>query len=208
MRESRTPVEKVEHDNGHDDRDAGNGHDRGQVDADERDRLGRFGHLFGDGQHEDGEGEEDGDAERDFLSRVGRQTEHQHGQRRHHHAGEDDVVHVVERLPPDVQRHRDGREGLSGATRINALCSDDLNVALKFPFAVALVVLRVHVFAPAHDVNLQGEKRYFYDTDLVFDPRCSFFHDVVILRQTKSYLIAINRSRLHEAEEKKSFPLL
>ena len=45
------------------------------------------------------ERQDDCDPERDLLARVRRQAEHQDRQARHHHAGEHDVVHVVQRLP-------------------------------------------------------------------------------------------------------------
>ena len=55
-------------------------------------RLGRFRHFLRDGQHEDREGEQDGDPEADLLSRVRWQAEHQDRQGAHHHAREHNVV--------------------------------------------------------------------------------------------------------------------
>ena len=52
--------------------------------------------------------EYNGDPEGDLLPGVRGQTEHQHRQARHHHARENDVVHVVQRLPtyPEINKYK------------------------------------------------------------------------------------------------------
>ncbi len=60
--------------------------------TDERNRFWRLRHFLRDGQHEDREGEQHGDAQADLLSGIWRKTEDQNGQGAHHHAREHDVV--------------------------------------------------------------------------------------------------------------------
>ena len=69
----------------------------------ERHGFRRGGDLLSDEQHEHGEGEEDGETQRDFLPGHGRQPEGQDVERGQHHARDDDVEEVEERVPLQVQ---------------------------------------------------------------------------------------------------------
>ena len=69
----------------------------------ERHGLGRGGDLLCDEQHEHGEGQEDGEAQRHLLTGHGRQPEGQDVQRRQHDAGHDDVEEVEEGVALEVQ---------------------------------------------------------------------------------------------------------
>jgi len=58
-------------------------------------------HDLGYEQQEHGECEQHGDAQRHLLAAVRRQVEHQDGERRDEHAGDDQVDGVEQRLPLD-----------------------------------------------------------------------------------------------------------
>ena len=62
-----------------------------------------LGHLLGDGEHEDAEGEDYGDAEGNLLARVRGQAEDEYREAGHHHAREHNVVHVVQGLPTNSE---------------------------------------------------------------------------------------------------------
>ena len=120
--------------------------------TDERNGFGRFRHLFGDGQHEDGEGQEDGDTERDLLARFRRKAEDEQSQHGHHHAGQNDVVHVIERLPANLESDRQIRKRLW-----TAAVEDDVADETRFqqlPLAVRHVVGQIHFRRPVCHVHL------------------------------------------------------
>ena len=63
--------------------------------TDERNELGGGRHVLGDEQHEDGVGEQDGDAERDLLTGVRRQTERQQTEHVQRDARQNYVEHIT-----------------------------------------------------------------------------------------------------------------
>ena len=65
----------------------------------ERYGLAGLRHSLGDCQHEDGEGEDDGDTQSDLLSGVRRHAEDKNCEGRHHHTREHYIVHVVQGFP-------------------------------------------------------------------------------------------------------------
>jgi len=79
--------------------------------TDERDELGCRRHVLGNEQHEDGVGQQHGDAERHFLAGVRRQTERQQAEHVQRHARQNYVEHVatpilILRYRPRGQRKR------------------------------------------------------------------------------------------------------
>lgn len=75
-------------------------HGKQQVLSEQRKRQRRGRYDFRYEQEEHGLGQENGDAQRDFLLGVGRQVEHQNGQVRYAHARHDQVDGVKQRSPP------------------------------------------------------------------------------------------------------------
>ena len=73
--------------------------------------FGCLGNVVSDEEQEDGEGQKDGDAERNLLPGVGRQIEDEHSEERHEYARRDDVDEVVARLALQVKHEAYGREG-------------------------------------------------------------------------------------------------
>jgi len=75
--------------------------------TDERDWLGRGGRVLGDEQHEHGERQQNGDAERHFLAGLGRQPEPGDAQHAEPQTRTDDVEQVVQSSTPNrqVERH-------------------------------------------------------------------------------------------------------
>ena len=70
---------------------------------------------IGEQQEEDGERQQDGDAERDFLATVGRQIKDAGRESRDADARDDQVDHEVERLTTNHHRHRDVQVGIRAA---------------------------------------------------------------------------------------------
>ena len=74
-------------------------------------------HGLRDEQHEDGEGQQDGDAQGDLLAGVRRQPEAEEAEDGEPEAGEDDVEEVVQRLAADNDSEANVWVGLF-ATRV------------------------------------------------------------------------------------------
>ena len=83
--------------------------------TDERDKLGGSGHRLGDEEHEDGEGEQNGDAERDLLAAVRRQPESEQAENAEPETRKDDVEEVVQRPSTHEEEERHVRVRLDAA---------------------------------------------------------------------------------------------
>jgi len=75
----------------------------------------------GDHEQEDGEREQDGDAERDLLAGVRRQTEADHDEHGQHDARQDDVHHVELVAALEMQREDDVRVALDSVVFLTAV---------------------------------------------------------------------------------------
>jgi len=75
----------------------------------------------GDHEQEDGEREQDGDAERDLLAGVRRQTEADHDEHGQHDARQDDVHHVELVAALEMQREDDVRVALDRVVFLTAV---------------------------------------------------------------------------------------
>jgi len=94
-------VVHVQHEHGDDDRQRDKDHSEKQILSDERDdqRRGRDDLCYE--QQEDGERQQHGDAQRDFLTAVWRQVENQDGEAGDEQAGDDEVDGVEQRQTAD-----------------------------------------------------------------------------------------------------------
>ena len=129
--------------------------------TDERNELRRRRHVLGDEQHEDGIGEEDGDAERHLLAGVRRQTEGQEAEDVEPDARQDDVEHIVEDAPVDEDGDGDVRVD-GGTDRVDDRVALDLRADHR-PLAVRDVVGHVDGVAALHDVHLRRTRIWTND---------------------------------------------
>ena len=120
-------------------------HDHREVDADER-RVAGGRHHRRHHVHEEGEGHQDRDAQRQLLPRVGRGLEAEDDHAGYHDAGDDQVVEVINSLPLDGDLVGD----------INVECSKTAIVlngvpsslgAEQHPLRVLLVIVDIHYLA-------------------------------------------------------------
>ncbi len=132
----------VKHKNSNDYREGDKDHGEEQVLPNQWNHQRRRGNDFGDEQQENSEGKEDGNTQRDLLSAVWRQVEHQHGQTRNEQAGNDEVDGVEQRQTADDEEVGDVRVDLM--TTVVFLCVVGSHSIDDGPFAALPVVLQVH----------------------------------------------------------------
>jgi len=125
-------------------------HDEGeeQVLGDEGQDEGSRRQNFRDEQQEDDEWEQNADAQRHFLSRLGGKVEDEDAEERNEDGGKDQVDRVEESLAPDGDVERDVH--LSGCTGVNVLVARDLD---DVPRTRLPVIGQVHVFLVQMEVQ-------------------------------------------------------
>ena len=133
-------------------------------------------HLLSNGQHENRECQQHCHSQSNLLSGVWRQTKDQHSQRRHHHAGKNDIIpkrrihiqndgktlfvvmipclHVIQRFTSYPERDGNLWKWFD-ATSVISLCSDDDRRRLQFPLTVWHVIRGVDELSPIHHVYLK-----------------------------------------------------
>ena len=113
--------------------------------------VGRLGNVVGDEKQKDGERQQDGDAERDFLPGVRRQVEDEHSEERHEDARSDDVDEVVARFALKMEheshcRERYARVGAEELIEPESLGRSDVPLAVRLVHVEADLGRRVEQF--------------------------------------------------------------
>ena len=115
--------------------------------------VGGVGNVAGDEKQEDGDGDEDGDAERHLLAGLHRQTEDAEQDRRQDDARAEDVHEVEHELAAHVDRAVDFRERLHQVVLVDDVRAGDARVEHR-PLAVRDVRVKADVAERVGQVDL------------------------------------------------------